>query len=236
MPPQSAGPAGRAALTAEKVVRTAIEVADRIGVDALTIRRLADELGVKPMSIYHHVPGKEAILDGMVDLVFAEIDAPRPGEPWRGELRRRALSVRTVLRRHPWAPPLMESRTTPGPATLAHHEAVLGCLREGGLSLQLTAHAAAVLDSYLYGFALQEANLPFGGGEQIGELAEAIVDAMPVDAYPRMVEFTRDHVLVPGYSFGASFEFGLDLLLDGLAAAAESERVSSGADPRVTAR
>lgn len=227
MPPAPSTSATRPALTADRVLRAALDLADRIGVDALTIRRLADELGVKPMTIYHHVPSKEAILDGMVDLVFAEIEAPTPDEPWREALRRRALSVRTVLRQHPWAPPLMESRTTPGPATLAHHEAVLACMRAGGLSLQLTAHAAAVLDSYLYGFALQEANLPFGGSEQLGELAEAIVDAMPADAYPRMVEFTRDHVLQPGYSFGASFEFGLELLLDGLAAADRAERGTS---------
>lgn len=224
MPAPSTAGTRRPALSAERVVRAGLDLADRLGVEALTIRRLADELGVKPMTIYHHVPSKEAILDGMVDLVFAELYAPEPDRNWRDELRRRALSVRAALRRHPWAPPLMESRTTPGPQTLAHHEAVLACLRSGGLSLQLTAHAAAVLDSYLYGFALQEANLPFGGGEQLGELAESIVEAMAPDAYPRMAEFTREHVMRPGYSFGASFDFGLDMLLDGLANAAAKER------------
>lgn len=212
----------RQPLTRERVLEGALDLADRIGVEALTIRALAHELGVKPMTIYHHVAGKEAILDGMVDLVFAEIELPT-GDGWKSALRRRCVSAREVLRRHPWAPPLMESRTNPGPATLRHHDAVLACMREGGLSLQMTAHAAAVLDSYLYGFALQEANLPFGGGEQIGELAEQIVSAMPEGEYPAMVEFTRDHVLAPGYSFGRSFEFGLDLLLDGLEAAAQAE-------------
>lgn len=211
--------ARRSGLSRDRVIEAAVALADRTGTDALTIRRLADDLGVKPMSIYHHVPSKEEILDGMVDVVFSQIDLPPRDLPWTAAVRQRCLSAREVLRRHPWAPPLMESRTTPGPATLRHHEEMLGCLRRGGLSLQMTAHAAALLDSYLYGFALQEASLPFGGSEQIGDLAEEIVDAMPEGAYPQMVEFTRDHVLQPGYSFGSSFEFGLDLLLDGLEAA-----------------
>ena len=212
----------RRPLTRERVLEGAVALADTIGVETLTIRRLAQELGVKPMTIYHYVPGKDAILDGMVDLVFAEIDLPA-GDGWRAALRHRCMSAREVLRRHPWAPPLMESRTNPGPATLRHHDAVLACLLAGGLSLQTTAHTVAVLDSFIYGFALQEANLPFGGSERIGELAEQIVDAMPEDEYPAMVEFTRDHVLRPGYSFGRSFEFGLDLLLDGLESAAAAE-------------
>jgi hypothetical protein len=114
----------------------------------------------------------------------------------------------------------MESRTSPGPATLRHHDAVLGCLRRGGLSLELTAHAYAVVDSYVYGFALQEANLPFHGDEEIGELADTIIEPLPVDEFPSLVEFTTGHVLQPGYRFGDSFEFGLDLLLDGIEGAA----------------
>ena len=129
-------------------------------------------------------------------------------------MRERCRSAREVLARHRWATPLME--TSPGPATLRHHDAVLGCLRRGGLSTLMTAHAYAVLDSYVYGFALQQANLPHGGGEQIGELAEEIIRALPVDEYPHLVELTREHVLQPGYDFGDSFDLGLDLLLDGL--------------------
>ena len=220
--PHTAASTARAPLTAEQVVAGAVRLADRIGMAAFTIRRLADELGVRPMTIYHHLPSKEAIIDGMVDQVFAEIGPPPHHGDWRGAMRQRCASMREVLARHPWAPPYMESRTNPGPETLAHHEAVLACLRRGGLSWGLTAHAAAVIDSYLYGFALQEAHLPFGGGEQIGELAESIVDEMPADAYPTMAAFTRSHVLQPGYSFGASFDFGLDLLLDGIDAAARS--------------
>ena len=210
----------RPALSPERVLEAGVALADRIGVDDLTIRRLADDLGVGPMTIYHHVPSKDAILDGMVDIVFSQIELPPRDEYRKTAVRRRCVSARSVLNRHPWAPPLMESRTNPGPATLRHHEEMLACFRRGGLSLQMTAHAAALLDSYVYGFALQEASLPFGGSEQIGTVAEQVIDAMPEGEYPMMVEFTRDHVLKPGYSFASSFEFGLDLLLDGLEAAA----------------
>jgi len=211
----------RTNLTAHRVLAGAMELADVIGIEALTIRRLAAHLGVKPMTIYHHVPGREAILDGIVDLVFSEIDLPPEDEDWKPAIRRRCLSAREVLVRHPWASPLMESRTSPGQATLRHHDAVLGCLRRGGLSLDMTAHAYAVVDSYVYGFALQEANLPFNGGEEIAELAAAIIEQLPADDFPYLAEFTADHVLRPGYAFGSSFEIGLDLLLDGLQARAD---------------
>ncbi len=206
--------------TRERIMSTAVELADREGIAALTIRALAGEMGVGPMTLYHYVDGKEAVLDGMVDIVFSQIELPPREEYWKAAVRRRCVSAREVLNHHPWAPPLMESRTSPGPATLRHHEEMLACLRRGGLSLQMTAHAAALLDSYVYGFALQEASLPFGGSAEIGAVAEQVIEAMPEGEYPMMVEFTRDHVLKPGYSFAASFEFGLDLLLDGLEAAA----------------
>jgi AcrR family transcriptional regulator len=220
----SATPArpARAPLSAERVLQAAVRLADRSGMESFTIRRLADELGVRPMSIYHHLPNKDAIVDGMVDTVFAEITLPPGDLEWRDAIRVRCRSAREVLLRHPWAPPLMESRTTPGPATLRHHDSVLACLRRGGLSFDLMAHAGAVLDSFVYGFTMQETNLPFGGTEQIGELAETIMEAMPAGEYPHMVEFTVEHVLQPGYSFGRSFDFGLDLLLDGLEAASKA--------------
>lgn len=219
----STGDAARTPLTPARVLAGAIALADRVGIEPFTIRKLAAELDVKPMTIYHHIDGKEAILDGIVDIVFSEIDLPPTDLVWRSAIRHRSLSLRAVLARHPWATPMMESRTSPGPATLRHHDAVLGCLRRGGLPLALTAHAYAVIDSYVYGFALQEAHLPFHGGEEIGELAEAILDAVPADEYPHLVELTTEHVLRPGYDFGASFEFGLDLLLDGLEAAAPGD-------------
>jgi AcrR family transcriptional regulator len=203
-------------LTAERVLAGAMELADEIGVEAFTIRKLAAALDTKPMTIYHHVPSKEAILDGMVDRVFAEIARPPIDLDWKPAIRVRCLSAREVLARHPWATPLMESRTNPGPETLAHHDAVLGCLRRGGLSLEMTAHAYALLDAYVYGFALQEASLPATGGADIAELAESIVEPVPEGTYPHLMEFTAEHVLRPGYDFRSEFDFGLDLILDAL--------------------
>ncbi len=213
----------RMPLTAERVVSGAVALADEIGIEALTMRKLAESLEVKPMSIYHHVSSKEEILDGMVDVVFSEIDLPPDDLDWQEAIRQRCVSARAVLNRHPWAPPLMESRQTPGPATLGHHDAVIGCLRRGGLSYELTAHAYAVIDSYLYGFALQEANLPFGGGEEIGELAEEIATDVPDGAYPDLMAFVASTTRQPGYGFGRSFDFGLDLIIEGFAEASADE-------------
>lgn len=213
----------RSKLSRDRVLTGAMDLADEIGIEAFTIRKLAAALGVKPMTIYHHVPSKEQILDGMVDLVFDEITLPPTDADWQTAIRMRYASARQVLNRHPWAPPLMESRATPGPATLRHHEAVIACLRRGGLSLQMTAHAYAILDSYLYGFALEEAHLPAGGSEEIGEVAESFVDELFVDEHPHLFEFTVEHVLQPGYSFGESFEFGLDLIIAGVDTASRRE-------------
>jgi AcrR family transcriptional regulator len=200
------------------VIAAAVQLADAIGVDALTIRKLAAELDVKPMTIYHHVSNKEAIIDGMVDVVFDEIDLPPTDLDWKRAIRQRTESAREVLARHPWAAPLMESRTSPGPATLRHHDAVLGCLRAGGFSLEMTAHAYAVIDAFVYGFALQEASLPATAGDEMADLAQSMSAAMPAGEYPHLVEFTTEHVLRPGYDFGREFDFGLDLILDGLEA------------------
>ena len=118
----------RAPLSRDRVLRGAMAVADAGGIGSLTIRSLAAELGVKPMSVYHHVANKDEIIDGIVDLVFSEIELPSPDGDWRAEMRRRAISARAVLRVHPWAIPLLQSRTNPGPATLRHHNAVIGAL------------------------------------------------------------------------------------------------------------
>jgi AcrR family transcriptional regulator len=220
MSSSSDGPAARrAALTPARVISTAVALADSIGVDALTIRKLAAELDVKPMTIYHHVPNKEAIIDGMVDLVFSEIDLPPIDVGWKQAIRQRAVSARGVLARHPWATPLMEARTSPGPATLRHHDAMLGCFRSGGFSIEMTGHAYALVDAFIYGFALQEATLPATAGEDMADLAAMITAAMPAGEYPNLVEFTAEHVLAPGYDFGKEFDFGLDLILAGLEAA-----------------
>jgi AcrR family transcriptional regulator len=214
----------RPVLNRVRVIAAAVKLADSIGVEAMTIRRLAVELDVKPMTIYHHVPNKEAIIDGMVDVVFSEIGLPSLEVDWKQAIRQRARSARVVLARHRWAAPLMESRTSPGPATLRHHDAVLGCLRAGGFSIEMTAHAYALIDAFIYGFALQEASLPAAAGDEMADLAQAMAAAMPVGEYPHLVEFTTEHVLQPGYDFGDEFEFGLGLILDGLDAAARKTR------------
>jgi AcrR family transcriptional regulator len=220
----SAGVAGAATpgapLTRDRVLRTALALADDHGLDWLSMRKLGQALGVEAMSLYHHVANKEDLIDGMVDLVFAEIELPSAQDDWKSGMRRRARSTRQVLARHPWASGLMESRRAPGPATLRHHDTVLGCLRAAGFSLVLVAHAYAALDSYIYGFALQERTLPLGTPEQNAEVAQAILAGFPVEQYPHLAEFATKHVMQPGYDFGAEFEFGLDLLLDGLEHAA----------------
>jgi AcrR family transcriptional regulator len=197
------------------VLRAALAVADRGGVTGLTIRSLAAELGAKPMSVYHYVASKDEILDGIVDLVFDEIHLPTTTQDWRTEIRQRAEATRRVLGRHRWAIGLLESRSTPGPANLRHHEAVLTTLRAAGFTVELAAHAYALLDSYVYGFALQEASLPFDD-TNVTEVAGPIMDAFLVGKYPHMAELAAELVLQPGYAFGDEFGFGLDLILDGL--------------------
>jgi AcrR family transcriptional regulator len=206
----------RLPLSRERVLECAVALADESGIAALTIRTLARSMGTKPMSLYYYVANKDEILDGIVDMVFSEIDLPVPGEDWREEMQQRALGVRSALRRHPWAVGLLESRSAPGPATLRHHEATLATLREAGFSVQLTAHAYALLDSYIYGFALQEAALPFEGRDTAAEITTPIMERFSTGEYPRMVEIAIEHVLKPGYDFGDEFEFGLNLILDGL--------------------
>jgi AcrR family transcriptional regulator len=193
-----------------------VAVADAGGLAGLTIRSLAQELGVKPMSVYHHVANKDEILDGIVDIVFSEIDLPSTEGSWRTEITKRAFSARAALRRHPWAIGLLESRTSPGPATLRHHEANIGVLRAAGFSVEATAHAYALIDSYVYGFALQEAGLPFEGPDNVAEIAAPIMELFSSGEYPHMVELATEFVLQPGYDFGNEFDFGLGLILDGL--------------------
>ena len=203
-------------LSRERVLQTALALADEGGLEALTMRRLGQKLGVEAMSLYHHVANKEELLNGLIDLVFSEIKIECSGSGWKPAMRKRALSAREVLGWHRWAIGLMESRTNPGPATLAHHEAVLRCLREAGFSVELAGHAYSALDSYIYGFALQQASLPFDTGEQAAEVAEEIVKQFSSGQYPYMAEIATEQVMKPGYSYAAEFEFGLDLILDGL--------------------
>jgi AcrR family transcriptional regulator len=214
---KAAGDGERRRLSRERVLRGAVAVADEGGVGSLTIRSLAQELGVKPMSVYHYVANKDEILDGIVDIVFSEIELPAIGGDWRSEMHRRASSARAVLRRHPWAIGLLESRTDPGPATLRHHDTVLGALRAAGFSVEMTAHAYALIDSYVYGFALQEASLPFEGPDTVADIAGPMMERFSTGDYPHLVAMSAEFFLRPGYDFGNEFEFGLGLILDGLA-------------------
>jgi AcrR family transcriptional regulator len=202
--------------TRGQLLRAAIDLADEGGIESVSMRKLSQQLGGAPMSLYNHVSNKEDLLDGMIDAVFAEIELPSGEQGWKVAMRKRAVSVRAALTRHPWAIALMQARRTPGPATLRHHDAVLGCLRDAGFSLQLAAHAFAALDSYIYGFAMQERSLAFGTPEETSELARAFLLQFPTKEYPRLAELTLEHVLQPGYDYGDEYEFGLDLLLDGI--------------------
>jgi AcrR family transcriptional regulator len=209
-------------LSRERVLRAAVDVVDRGGVRSLTIRSLAQELGAKPMSLYHYVSGKDDILDGVVDHVFAEIALPSPEGDWQDEMTRRATSARRVLRRHPWAIGLLESRTSPGPATLRHHNATIGTLRAAGFSVAMSAHAYALLDSYVYGFALQEVTLPFENPEDVPGVAGPMLQHIAPDHYPHLFEMATEHVLQSGYDFGSEFDFGLKLILNALSELRES--------------
>jgi AcrR family transcriptional regulator len=216
MPGQgSERPGERAPLSRERVLRGALAIADAAGTGTLTMRSIARELGVKPMSLYHYVAGKDEILDGIVDLVFSEIELPSPGGDWQAEMRRRAISARRVLRRHPWAIGLLQSRANPGAATLRHHDATIATLREAGFSVAMTAHAYALLDSYIYGFALQETSLPFNP-ETVTELAGPASQQVSARDYPHLAEMATEHILQPGYDFGDEFEIGLSVILDAL--------------------
>ena len=168
------------------------------------------------MAIYHHVANKDEILDGIIDMVFAEIDLPSAEIDWKSAMRQRAVSARRVLARHPWAIPLMESRSNPGSETLRQHDAVIGTLRRAGFSIAMTAHAYSLLYSYTYGFALQESvSLPFDK-ETAPEAAKKILEKSPTDSYPHLRELATEHILQPGYDYGNEFEYGLDLILHSL--------------------
>ncbi len=205
-------------LSKERVLAAAVALAQRDGMESVSMRKLADELGAGAMSLYHYVPNKEALLDGMVDIVFGEIELPPADVDWRAAMRVRAHSTREVLNRHRWAVGLMESRTTPGPASLRLHNAVLGCLREAGFSIEMTIQAYSVQDAYIYGFALQERSLPFESAEESTAVAEATTQQVAdlAKEFPYLAEVVAGHVATVGYDFTAAFEYGLDLILDAL--------------------
>ena len=209
-------PPPRPALSTQRVIDAASRVADASGLAGVSMRSVGRELEVEAMSLYHHVASKDALLDGLTDWLFARIDTPSPSGPWRAEMEARAHSARTVLAAHPWGLGLIESRRTPGPATLHHHDAVLGCLRAAGFSVVLAAHAFSVLDAYVYGFVLTEVNLPFQAGDSAEDFVE---DLGPItDLYPHLAELVAEQIVGRDYQYGDEFDYGLAIVLDGLAA------------------
>ena len=208
----------RTPLSRERVLRAAVALADERGTEELTMRKLAKELGVEAMSLYNHVANKGDLLDGMIDLVFGEIDPPSADGDWKAELRKRAVSTRDALRRHPWAVGEMEGRTSHGPANLRLHDAVLGCLRAAGFSVAMTVHAYSVQDAYIYGFALQQTDMSSETPEDFAaEAQRQMVEYESVLAdYPHLVEVVGGYVATAGYDYDAEFLFGLDVILDGL--------------------
>jgi AcrR family transcriptional regulator len=194
----------------------AIRLADRDGVEGLSMRRLADALGAGAMSLYHYVANKDELLDAMIDVVFDEIELPPEQTDWQSAMRSRAASAREVLGRHPWAIALMESRTTPGPANLRHREAFTACLRRAGFSVVMATHANWLLDSYVYGFALQEASLPFDTAEELADMTEDVyLPQLPPEEFPYLNE-SAAVLATGGYDPAEEFSFGLDLVLTAL--------------------
>ena len=205
-------------LSRERVLRTAVDYADRHGLAALSMRKLADELGAGAMSLYHYVPNKTDLIDGMIDIVFSEIELPSPEDEWKTAMRKRAVSTREALARHPWAIGEMEGRSTHGPSNLRLHDAVLGCLRAAGFSLAMTVHAYSVQDAYIYGFALQERDMsPRTADDFAAEAQRQMHEYEAVlNDYPHLAEVVGGHVATSGYDYATAFLFGLDLILDGL--------------------
>lgn len=213
---------GEERLNRERVLKAAVALADREGIESVTMRRLATELGVGAMSLYYHLPNKDALTSGMVDLVFAEIELPKRDVDWKASLRLRAISTRTALLRHPWAVGRMEATATPGPNDLRLHDAVLGCLRGAGFSVEMAIQAYSLQDAYIYGFALQEKTVAFGTQQEFAKTAskrvkevEARIDDA-ASAYPNLAEVVGGHIARHGYSSDAAFLFGLNVILDGL--------------------
>jgi AcrR family transcriptional regulator len=206
----------RRRLSRQRVLRAAIAHADAGGLEALTMRQLAEMLEVAPMALYRHIANKDDLTDAMIDVVFSEIGLPSGGADWRTAMRERAMSLRDVLARHRWAIGLMESQRHPGPANLRHHDAVIGKLRAAGFDIAMAAHTYSLLDSYIYGFAMTKMNLPFDTSVEVAAVAQEILEPIPANEYPNLAEFIIEHAMKPGYDYGDEFDYGLDLILDGL--------------------
>ncbi|WAS91719.1 TetR/AcrR family transcriptional regulator [Nannocystis punicea] len=207
-------PARRAPLSRERVLQAAVRLADEEGLAALSMRRLAQALGVEAMSLYNHVTSKEDVLDNMVDLVIGEIEAPTVGGDWKAAMRRRAVSAHEVLLRHRWAPQLVVATLNIGPAMRRYVDATIGCLTAAGFSYPLADRAWNAIDSHIYGFTLQQLNFPLEP-EQYAGAAQQFLHLIPPEQYPHMHAMSR--LVIEGKHDGLQdFTFGLDLLLDGL--------------------
>ncbi|HEX2029083.1 MAG TPA: TetR/AcrR family transcriptional regulator C-terminal domain-containing protein [Nitriliruptorales bacterium] len=218
--------APRVPLSRARVLRAAVALADRDGIEALTMRRLAQELGVEAMSLYHHVANKQALLDGLVDLIVLEVDdtldqadVPSAADDWQAAMRARILAARGVLLRHPWAPRILQTRTAISPAIIGYFDGLLGIFRAGGFSYDLAHHALHTLGSRALGFTqeLFEPDDPDGGDEQTLAMLEQMAERFP-HLVGMLGEISHDD---PDSTLGwcddqAEFEFGLDLILDGL--------------------
>jgi AcrR family transcriptional regulator len=208
----------RAPLSRDRVLRAALDLADRDGFEACTMRKLGAQLGVEAMSLYRYVASKEDLLSGLVDLVFAEVEVDEPGTTeWRTAMRNRAHSHRAAMRRHPWTIGFIEGRMQPGPASLRVHDATLGILRAAGFPFRAAVHANSVLDAYVYGFALQERGLPAQADGATAEvMREQARHAPEMRDFPYLVEAMGEFADT-GYDYDAEFAFGLELILDGIA-------------------
>jgi AcrR family transcriptional regulator len=205
-----------APLSRERVLEVAVGLADAEGIEGLSMRRLGRALGAGAMTLYSYVANKEELLDGMVDLVFAEVEAAADDVEWREAMRRQSASLRSALMRHRWAIALMESRTNPGPANMQHREAVTACLRRAGFSIRMTAHANWLLSGYVYGYVVQEAALPFETSDELAAMADEVyVPLLSPERYPYLTE-TAMALLADGYDHTEEFDFGLDLVLNAL--------------------
>lgn len=199
-----------------KIINTAVQIANKDGLEALSMRKLASKLKIEAMSLYHHFKNKDEILSALVDYAFKKIDwTPDPGN-WKNSLRERCSSLRLVLNQNPWAVGLLESRRNPGLETLKHHDQMLGLFLKGGFSHALTAHAYVLLDSYVYGFAIQEHSIPISDSQDISDMTESIFSGLSPETVPNMIEMVTNYYMKPGYTFAAEFEYGLDVILDGI--------------------
>jgi AcrR family transcriptional regulator len=223
----------RVRLSRDRVLRAAVALADTAGIESLSMRKLAQELGVVPMALYKHVANKEELLDGMVDVVVGEIDPPVHGTDWKSAVRQRILSARRALLRHPWASRVLESRTNPTPLVLGYMDSMIGMFRAGGFSVDLTHHVMHTVGSRIFGFT-QEL---FEDSPSVDPETQATMPPEMAQRYPYITELVRAvyhdeaSVVGPGCDDQFEFEFALDLLLDGIERLRQQELTSTSGQP-----